>query len=35
MEKGNRVSDKQNHQTAPAMFVDAAGVRFAHRRFGK
>ena len=24
-----------NHQTAPTRFVDAAGVRFAYRRFGK
>src|ERR1700676_2884522 len=23
------------HQTAPTQFVDAAGVRFAYRRFGK
>jgi hypothetical protein len=23
------------HQTAPTRFVDAAGVRFAYRRFGK
>jgi len=23
------------HQTAPTQFVDGAGVRFAHRRFGK
>jgi pimeloyl-ACP methyl ester carboxylesterase len=25
----------QTHQTAPTQFVDAAGVRFAYRRFGK
>ena len=24
-----------NHQTAPTQFVDAAGIRFAYRRFGK
>ena len=24
-----------NHQTAPTRFVDAAGIRFAYRRFGK
>src|SRR5260221_7604110 len=24
-----------SHQTAPTQFVDAAGVRFAYRRFGK
>jgi hypothetical protein len=23
------------HQTAPTQFVDAAGIRFAYRRFGK
>ncbi|MDB5483479.1 MAG: alpha/beta hydrolase fold [Caulobacteraceae bacterium] len=26
---------KHSHQTAPTQFVDAAGVRFAYRRFGK
>jgi pimeloyl-ACP methyl ester carboxylesterase len=26
---------QHNHQTAPTRFVDAAGVRFAYRRFGK
>jgi len=26
---------KHNHQTAPTRFVDAAGIRFAYRRFGK
>jgi pimeloyl-ACP methyl ester carboxylesterase len=26
---------QHNHQTAPTQFVDAAGVRFAYRRFGK
>jgi pimeloyl-ACP methyl ester carboxylesterase len=26
---------QQNHQTAPTQFVDAAGIRFAYRRFGK
>jgi pimeloyl-ACP methyl ester carboxylesterase len=26
---------QHNHQTAPTLFVDAAGVRFAYRRFGK
>src|SRR5271156_2663062 len=26
---------QQSHQTAPTQFVDAAGVRFAYRRFGK
>ena len=26
---------QHTHQTAPTQFVDAAGVRFAHRRFGK
>lgn len=25
----------QNHQSAPTQFVDAAGIRFAYRRFGK
>src|ERR1700682_4195081 len=26
---------QHSHQTAPTQFVDAAGVRFAYRRFGK
>jgi pimeloyl-ACP methyl ester carboxylesterase len=26
---------QHNHQTAPTQFVDAAGIRFAYRRFGK
>src|SRR5882762_5405839 len=26
---------QHNHQTAPTQFVEAAGVRFAYRRFGK
>ena len=26
---------QHRHQTAPTQFVDAGGVRFAHRRFGK
>jgi pimeloyl-ACP methyl ester carboxylesterase len=26
---------KQNHQTAPTQFVEANGIRFAYRRFGK
>jgi pimeloyl-ACP methyl ester carboxylesterase len=26
---------QQNHQTAPTQFLDAAGIRFAYRRFGK
>src|SRR6266853_6802167 len=26
---------QHSHQTAPTLFVDAAGVRFAYRRFGK
>src|ERR1700738_5431422 len=26
---------QHTHQTAPTQFVDAAGVRFAYRRFGK
>jgi pimeloyl-ACP methyl ester carboxylesterase len=26
---------QHNHQTAPTRFVDAAGIRFAYRRFGK
>jgi pimeloyl-ACP methyl ester carboxylesterase len=26
---------QHSHQTAPAQFVDAAGIRFAYRRFGK
>ena len=25
---------QRSHQTAPTQFVDAAGVRFAYRRFG-
>ena len=27
--------NQHNHQTAPTQFVEAAGVRFAYRRFGK
>jgi pimeloyl-ACP methyl ester carboxylesterase len=27
--------NQYNHQTAPTLFVEAAGVRFAYRRFGK
>jgi hypothetical protein len=26
---------QHNHQTAPTQFVEANGVRFAYRRFGK
>src|ERR1700674_3641981 len=26
---------QHSHQTAPRQFVDAAGIRFAYRRFGK
>ena len=26
---------QHSHQTAPMQFVDAAGIRFAYRRFGK
>src|SRR6478672_10018118 len=26
---------RHSHQTAPTQFVDAAGIRFAYRRFGK
>jgi pimeloyl-ACP methyl ester carboxylesterase len=26
---------QHSHQTAPTQFVDAAGIRFAYRRFGK
>ena len=26
---------QHNHQTVPTQFVDAAGIRFAYRRFGK
>jgi hypothetical protein len=26
---------QHSHQTAPTQFEDAAGVRFAYRRFGK
>jgi pimeloyl-ACP methyl ester carboxylesterase len=26
---------KDNHQTAPTRFVEANGIRFAYRRFGK
>jgi hypothetical protein len=26
---------QHTHQTAPTQFVDAAGIRFAYRRFGK
>ena len=26
---------QHSHQTAPTQFVEAAGVRFAYRRFGK
>src|SRR5882762_10576743 len=27
--------NKYTHQTAPTQFVEANGIRFAHRRFGK
>ena len=27
--------NQQNHQTAPTQFVEANGIRFAYRRFGK
>jgi len=27
--------DNYTHQTAPTQFVEANGIRFAHRRFGK
>jgi hypothetical protein len=26
---------QHNHQTAPTQFVEANGIRFAYRRFGK
>jgi len=26
---------EHRHQTAPTQFVEAAGIRFAYRRFGK
>src|SRR5207245_3787049 len=26
---------QRTHQTAPSQFVDAAGIRFAYRRFGR
>jgi hypothetical protein len=26
---------QHNHQTAPTQFVEAKGIRFAYRRFGK
>ena len=29
------MSTQHTHQTAPTQFVDAAGIRFAYRRFGK
>src|ERR1700719_602587 len=29
------IATRHSHQTAPTRFVDAAGVRFAYRRFGK
>src|ERR1700687_3973407 len=32
---GNEAVAKAPHQTAPAQFVEANGIRFAYRRFGK